>query len=86
MNPTYGNSPYTQGYVTPSHSYAAADRMPRKEREVSASTSSVAGPRQSINVNELLTLKLQDPERKLDFEESIALMTDCIKRGEMQAY
>ena len=40
---------------------------------------------QPINIDNLLALKLNNPNLKLNFEESIALMTECIKRGDTQA-
>ena len=42
-------------------------------------------PHQKLNVNDLLAVKLHDPSKQLNFEDSIALMTACIRQGEIQA-
>ena len=51
----------------------------------SPSSASSSVPVQRINVNDLLAVKLHDPSKKLNFDDSIALMSECMRRGEIQA-
>lgn len=66
---TYGNRPH-------SFSGTAPGQVLRSQPE---------GVPPAINVKDLLTLKLTNPEKQLNFEESIALLTHCISEGEREA-
>ena len=77
MNPV-GNSPFIPNQSSAPHSSPHSGPIPK------ANTAPPVN-HQPINIDNLLALKLNNPNLKLNFEESIALMTECIKRGDVEA-